>query len=58
MTSPKRYAVPMEHLDAVEVAAAEQVQEERAVAHPDASAWGGSLIPAHGGGGTNDADGE
>lgn len=58
MTSPKRYAVPMEQLDAVEVAAAEQVQETRADAHPDGSAWGGQLSPADGGGGSNDADGE
>lgn len=58
MTSPKRYAGPIEALDAMEVPAAEQVQEERTVAHSDASAWSESLLPAHSDGGSNDADSE
>ena len=56
MTAPKRYAVPVEQLDAVHVPTADQVQEERAVAPPDAGTWGGSLVPPYGDGGAHDGD--
>ena len=56
-----RFAVPLEQLDGIRVAAAEQVQEQSEPRHPaEAATWGG-LLPAHldgggggGGGGTVD----
>ena len=52
-----RFAVPLEQLDGVRVAAAEQVQERSEPRQPsEAATWGG-LLPAHldgGGGGTVD----
>lgn len=54
MTS-NRFAVPLEQLDGVRVAAAEQVQEQPEVRQPsEAAAWGG--LPAHLDGGGHDDD--
>ena len=50
-----RFAVPLEQLDGVRVAAAEQVQEQPEPRLHEPWAWQG--VPAAGGGG-GDADGE
>ncbi len=55
-----RFAVPLQQLDAVHVAAAEPVQEQPEPRQPsEAATWGG-LTPAHlgGGGGALDGDGD
>jgi hypothetical protein len=56
MTEPNRYAVPLDRLEGVRVAAADQVQEQP-TPPPDGgeALWGGAL--AHGGDGP-DGDGD
>ena len=59
MTTPSRYAVPLESLDGVRVGVEQQVQAEPALVQPyDARLWGGAVGPAQpeGGGGADDGD--
>ncbi len=58
MTEPNRYAVPLESLDGVQVAAAEQVSEQAVSHHPESTAWSGPQLHAFGDGMGTDADGD
>lgn len=58
MTEPNRYAVPVDQLDDVRVAAAEQVEVERVLPAAGGGSWTGELGPAFGDGASADADGE
>lgn len=58
MTEPNRYAVPVESLEGVRVAETEQVQEQPAPPHPDASSWSGPQLHPFGDGMGTDVDGD
>ena len=57
MTDPRRFAVPLEQLDQVRVAEAQQVQAQAEPLDPGATAWSGALVHPFGDG-MADADGD
>jgi hypothetical protein len=64
MTTPNRYAVPLDAVDGVHVNFEDHVRSQATETHPtDAARWGGSLEPAYGdsasggGGGEGTCDG-
>ena len=58
MTEPSRYAIPVEQLEGVRVADAEQVTEQAVSPHPDSSAWSGPQLHPFGDGMGTEADGD
>ncbi len=58
MTEPNRYAVPLESLEGVHVATAEQVSEQAVSHHPESTAWSGPQLHPFGDGMGTDAGGD